>query len=580
MRRAPDLSGTALDDRYELHALIGEGTFGRVYRGRDRRLARDVAVKVIKPWWNEDPEWTRSFEREAQLLASINAPGIVQIFDVGSAPEGLYYVAELVDGESLADRLRAGPLPPLKACEITERLARALAPAHRKGVVHRDVKPANVLIDRDGDIKVGDFGVARLAEGTSDLDAGTVAGTPQYMAPEQARGRATSPATDVYGIAVILYEMLAGHLPFSGRTAVELALCHVHDAPPPLPVETPRALVKIVERALAKEPRERYANARELATALASARASLVDTPTRPWALASAPPLGSPGAARVPRTRAKPPMSARRNFHPSERRQRVALFAAVILLGFGMVVGAMALARGELRVPDLHGMTRARILTTARRVGFHAAFTPSYSPLPAGSAIGQRPAAGSRVADGTTVAVLLSAGPPPVPVPNLVGASLGDAETVLGALKLQPDVARVPAPGVTPGTVTFDPDAGKSLTPGSAVPLSVAEVPQLRYLTGFGGEGGGQSGPFQIRGRRWRIVDDMSYQGICTFIFFCSGPTAKVTNADTGATVDSFDLGEGNGQTQVVRSGPGTYEVQVFPGSDSARWSVTIDDYY
>src|SRR5437868_4630687 len=125
--RAPDLSGIALDERYELLAVIGEGTFGRVYRGRDRRLARQVAVKVIKPWWAEDPQWARSFEREAQLLASVSDPGIIQIFDVGSAPEGLYYVAELVDGESLASRLKRGPLAPAEACEIALQLARALA---------------------------------------------------------------------------------------------------------------------------------------------------------------------------------------------------------------------------------------------------------------------------------------------------------------------------------------------------------------------------------------------------------------------------------------------------------------------
>src|SRR6476469_6338152 len=118
--RAPDLSGIALDGRYELHALIGEGTFGRVYRGRDRRLAREVAVKVIKPWWAEDPDWVRSFEREAQLLASVSDPGIVQIYDVGSSPQGIYYVAELVEGESLVSRLADGPLGPEEAVDIAE----------------------------------------------------------------------------------------------------------------------------------------------------------------------------------------------------------------------------------------------------------------------------------------------------------------------------------------------------------------------------------------------------------------------------------------------------------------------------
>ncbi|HWF51655.1 MAG TPA: serine/threonine-protein kinase, partial [Solirubrobacteraceae bacterium] len=185
MPHAPDLSGRALDGRYELHAVIGEGTFGRVYRGRDRRLARAVAVKVIKPWWSEDPEWVRSFELEAQLLARVNDPGIVQIFDVGHAKEGLYYVAELVDGESLADRLRRGPISPAEARGIAEQLSRALTRAHSQRVIHRDIKPANVLISADGKVKVGDFGVARLAESSTDGAGATIVGTPRYMAPEQ-----------------------------------------------------------------------------------------------------------------------------------------------------------------------------------------------------------------------------------------------------------------------------------------------------------------------------------------------------------------------------------------------------------
>ncbi len=242
MPHAPDLTGAALDGRYELHALIGEGTFGRVYRGRDRRLARPVAIKVIKPWWAEDPEWVRSFEREAQLLASISDPGIVQIFDVGSAPEGLYYVTELVDGESLVSRLRGGWLEPDEAADIAEQIARALSSAHYQRVVHRDVKPANVLISSDGRVKVTDFGVARLAEGSTDGLGGTVVGTPRYMAPEQANGAAASPATDVYGVGVVLYEMLAGHPPFDGATAVELLNRHPHDQPPPLPANVPAEL--------------------------------------------------------------------------------------------------------------------------------------------------------------------------------------------------------------------------------------------------------------------------------------------------------------------------------------------------
>ena len=219
----------------------------------------------------EDPEWVRSFELEAQLLARVNDPGIVQIFDVGHAKEGLYYVAELVEGESLADRLRCGAVAPAEARGIAEQLCRALSRAHAQRVIHRDIKPANVLISADGRVKVGDFGVARLAEGSTDGAGATIVGTPRYMAPEQARGGSTGPATDVYGAGIVLYEMLAGHPPFMERSAVELALRHLNDPPPPLPDRTPAALVEVVERALAKRPEDRYGTAAAMAEALAHA---------------------------------------------------------------------------------------------------------------------------------------------------------------------------------------------------------------------------------------------------------------------------------------------------------------------
>ncbi len=273
MPHAPDLSGSALNDRYELHVVIGEGAFGRVYRGWDRRLERRVAIKMIKPWWAEDPDWAESFDREARLLARISHPGIVQIFDVGQASEGLYYVSELVDGESLADRLTRGPLQALEAAMVSEQFCRALGQAHAQRVIHRDVKPANILISADGRVKVGDFGVARLTEGSSDGASATIVGTPRYMAPEQARGRHAIPATDVYSAGVVLYEMLAGRPPFTERGAVELALRHLRDEPASLPAGTPVALVQIVDRALAKDPAMRYADATAMADALVRARA-------------------------------------------------------------------------------------------------------------------------------------------------------------------------------------------------------------------------------------------------------------------------------------------------------------------
>ena len=242
MSRAPDLSGRVLDGRYELRDLIGEGTFGRVYRGFDRRLQRAVAVKVIKPWWGEDPAWVERFEREAQLLASVSDPGIVQIFDVGSAEEGVYYVARTrrrreprAASEARPDRARERARGSPKTC------AAGLARAHAERVIHRDVKPANILIDGSGRVKVSDFGVARIADMSPHGAAATALGSPRYMSPEQASGKPTSAASDVYGVGVVLYEMLAGRPPFEGEAPVEVAVRHLQDAPPPLPTRCRRS---------------------------------------------------------------------------------------------------------------------------------------------------------------------------------------------------------------------------------------------------------------------------------------------------------------------------------------------------
>jgi serine/threonine-protein kinase len=622
MPHAPDLSGRALDGRYELHTIIGEGTFGRVYRGRDRRLARPVAVKVIKPWWAEDPDWVLSFEREAQLLARVNDPGIVQIFDVGRADEGLYYVAELVDGESLAGRLRRGPLPAADACEIAEQLCRALAQAHRRRVVHRDVKPANILISADGRVKVGDFGVARLAEGSTDGAVATIVGTPRYMAPEQARGRPTTPASDVYGVGIVLYEMLTGHPPFVEGTAVELALRHLGDPPPPLPAGTPQVLTEIVDRALAKRPASRYASAAEMADALAGARSggaaeqrtgevdelatvsgpsgaiatlaptnhaaveAVASTSTTPFAAASTTSAATELLERAPdeiaATRVAAPMTPRRNVNPSQRRQNRAVFALVVLILLGMAVVAIATSiGGHVKVPDLRGLSRTAVTNKARHLNLRASFGTRYDQAARGVAIAQSPRPGTEVSDGATVRVVLSAGPAPVAVPSLVGQASSDAQAALRRLGLHGAVALVPAPGVGAGIVTRQsPLPGANVPPSSTVVLSVAETPRWRALTSFAGTAQGRSVPFRIRGARWQVVSSMSYEGTCTLLFFCSGPSAQVANLTTSSNPAQFDLGEGDGKTHVVNSGPGLYQITVSPGSDSARWSIKVEDYY
>jgi eukaryotic-like serine/threonine-protein kinase len=551
-----------LDGRYELRALIGQGTFGRVYRGHDQRLDRAVAVKVIKPWWTEDREWAERFEQEARLMARVSHPGIVQIYDIGYDQGSLYYVAELVDGESLADRLERGPLPHTQVRRLAGQLCRALSAAHAQRVVHRDVKPENVLIDRGGRVKVGDFGIARLAEASSEAGAGTIVGTPRYMAPEQARGHSPTPATDVYGAGVVLYEMLAGKPPFTESSAVELAMRHLSDQPPPLPPDTPPALTEIAERALAKEPAARYPSGREMADALAGAD------------------LERPARARA-RTRVAPRRTPRINFNPVERRRYVALLAVVIAIVVGMGAAAILTSTSYVRVPNVHGLTRAAAVARARADDLRVAVITSHSSAPVGTVIAQRPAPGARLSDGGAVAVTLSSGPPPVEVPQLVGEQTASAQTILSRAGLDAHVASVPAPGVTPGVVVAQsPPASKSLARGAVVDLSVAETPRWRSVTSFSGSDAGQSVPFRIRGSRWRVVYNMGYPNGCSFIFFCSGPNAQVTNVNSGANLNQFSLNQGSDQTQVFNTGPGVYQVAVTPGSDSASWSIEVDDDY
>lgn len=537
-----------LDGRYELQVLIGQGTFGRVYRGHDNRLNRSVAVKVIKPWWIDDPEWVERFEREAQLMARVSHPGIVQVHDIGHDQGSLYYVAELVDGESLAARLRRGPVSPRQARDIAEQLCWGLAEAHAERVVHRDIKPANVLIDRGGRVKLGDFGIARLAEGTGEGAPATVAGTPGYMAPEQARGHAPTPASDVYSVGVVLSEMLG-------------------EARPP-------ALVEVLAVALAERPSDRYRTAREMALALAAADLD-----------ARAEPSPAPGAAppRPPaRTRVRAKLTPRVDFNPSERRRYRAIAVGVVLLLLGMIVTSVVTASGSARVPNLLGLARSGITARAHARHLKVSFSTRYAQAASGTAIAQRPAAGRRVGDGSIVRVVLSAGPAPVAVPQLVGQHASDARAILDRLGLGAAVRAVPAPGVTPGLVVAQsPLATRAAAAHSTVQLAVAETPRWRALSSFSGDGAGRSVPFRIRGTRWRLVYSMGWDGTCGLLgLFCSGPTASVTKVADGSPVAHLNLNNGSGQTALFTSGPGIYEITVAPGSDGAHWSIAVQDDY
>jgi tRNA A-37 threonylcarbamoyl transferase component Bud32 len=311
-------SGQLLADRYRLTSRIAVGGMGEVWEANDSRLDRTVAVKILKAELSGDAEFLHRFRTEARTTASLNHHGIAAVHDYGEtvepgtySPESktepqhiAYLVMELVEGEPLAGILgRERRISAERALDILEQAGHALQAAHERGLVHRDVKPGNILVTPSGQVKLTDFGIAKAADAAPVTRSGMVMGTAHYIAPEQALGHDAEPASDVYSLAVCGYECLMGHRPFLSENAVTVAMMHIRDIPPPLPPDVPPHARAVIEATLVKDPRRRYASGGEFANAVAAVRAGhplptpagLVNAGYAGAVPGGAPPLGQPG---------------------------------------------------------------------------------------------------------------------------------------------------------------------------------------------------------------------------------------------------------------------------------------------
>jgi serine/threonine-protein kinase len=278
MATSDTLIDTVFDGRYRIVRRLGAGGMANVYMAEDEELDRPVAIKILNDRYANDELFVERFRREARSAAALSHPNIVSIYDRGEA-EGTYYIAmEVIDGASLKELIRQnGRLRPAQAIAYTRQILSALRFAHKNGIVHRDIKPHNILIGAEERLKVTDFGIARA--GASQMtEAGSIMGTAHYLSPEQARGAQVTAASDLYSVGVVLYEMLTGDVPFTGDTPVEIAMKHLNDAPRPPSARVPGIpadLDRIVMRALAKDPQDRYRSAEELDSDLARVEAGL-----------------------------------------------------------------------------------------------------------------------------------------------------------------------------------------------------------------------------------------------------------------------------------------------------------------
>jgi eukaryotic-like serine/threonine-protein kinase len=515
MTTTDTLIDRTFDRRYVIKRKLGSGGMADVYLAEDQELGRLVALKLLDDRHAADDQFVERFRREAQSAASLNHPNIVSIFDRGRA-EGTYYIAmEFLDGRTLKELLvRNGPTPIPIAIDYARQILGALAFAHKNGIVHRDIKPHNIVVGGDGRLKVTDFGIAR--SGASQMtEAGSIVGTAQYLSPEQARGAPVDPRSDLYSLGIVMYEMLTGNVPFTGDTPVEIAMKHLSQIPDPPSAQradVPHDLDAVVVRALAKEPDQRYGSAEEMDADLARvARGVAVSRETED---AMTQVLSGAGVATaqtmISRPRAVAPPPAPPVYRPpgqyydyAEPPRGRSIWPWVLAIGLilaGAIGGWFLYTKVQqqldnnrpVAVPDVRLVQKDLAVLQIRNQGLKPVLQyAANDTVPKGQVADENPGGGAKISKGSTVTLTISTGPPKVTVPDVRGRSLTDAIAALASLGLSPKIVHVYSP-LPPDTVTgqFPPPKSRVLKSTNvrinisrgAKPIPVPDVTGQPYL--------------------------------------------------------------------------------------------------
>jgi beta-lactam-binding protein with PASTA domain/predicted Ser/Thr protein kinase len=518
---------TIVDGRYRILRRLGSGGMADVYCAEDTQLGRQVALKLLYPRFAEDAQFVERFRREASAAAGLQHPNVVQVFDRGEW-DGTYYIAmEFLQGRNLKQVVRDhGALDPALAGDLVIQVLKAARFAHRRGIVHRDIKPHNVIVDDEGRAKVTDFGIARA--GASDMtETGSIMGTAQYLSPEQAQGLPVDARSDLYSIGVVLYELLTGRPPFDAESPVTIALKQVSETPVPpreLNPAVPPALEAVTLRALRKDPAERFQDADEMIAALESALAggyvetvaedpvaALVEEDRRNWrtiavialiALALAALAIGAWLLLTPEKTTVPDVVGERSGTAAQILQNRGFEVDVVPIQSdtveedrvagqrpepgteaeegSLVTITVSSGPGEAPVPTVAGMPADAAADELREAGFEPERRGEFSDtVRRGRVIETNPAEGTTVRRGSTVTMIVSRGREQVAVPDVVGRSRDEAERLLGDAELQAAFTEREDADAEPGTVLEqDPAAGTEIATGETVNLVVATEPE------------------------------------------------------------------------------------------------------
>lgn len=470
--------------RYRVTEKIGSGGMADVFKAVDDVLGRTVAVKVLHPRYASEPDFVARFRQEAQAAANLSHPNIVNMYDWGREGDTYYIVMEYVNGTDLKTLIaQRGPLDPLKAAEYAAQVCAALSVAHGYDIIHRDIKPHNIVLTPDGTIKVMDFGIARAGNSTM-TQTGSVLGTAQYISPEQAQGHPLSPASDLYSLGVTLYEMVTGRLPFNGESPVATALMQVNDEPvPPRQVRAsiPPALEAVIMRAMRKNPADRYASAREMREDLLR----VVGGQTAEGGVYSAP--GAPDQTSVlPAVeRSERVRSATGGVRPIPARRTspwlwvAVAVLAVALIGVGLAAALGAFGSKQVAVPTLAGLTEAGAREALLEAGLTVGEigTANSDTVALGLVIDQDPPAGTKVPRGAAVGFILSVGVEQIGVPDLTDMPEANAIDALkeAGLDYERTIREYNTEVEKGKVIRTDPEAHAPVEKGRRVVLYVSE---------------------------------------------------------------------------------------------------------